>query len=120
MSDLNTPNRTFTAEAAVEGYRIVKPGAAGGAVKAAAATDLLLGTSATREDCPTGGLLNLALGPLPKVRLGGTVAAGQPITSDANGKGVVASTAGNRYIGFAEVAGVLDDIVTYIRSPGVL
>lgn len=120
MSDLNTPNRTFIAEAAVEGYRIVKPGAAGGVVKAAAATDLILGTSATKEDCAIGGALNLALGQLPKVRLGGTVAAGEPITSDAAGKGVKATATGHRYIGFAEVAGVVDDIVTYIRSPGVL
>lgn len=116
---LNIPNRTFTAESAVEGYRIVKPGASGGAVKATAATDLLLGTSATQEDCPTGGLLNMALGPLPKVVLGGTVGAGVAITSNAAGKGVAAA-AGNRIIGFAEIAGVADDVITYIRAPGVV
>lgn len=120
MSDLNTPSRTFTAEAVVEGYRIVKPGASGGVVKAAASSDLILGTSGTREDCPVGGLLNLALGALPRVRLGGTVAAGEPITSDANGKGIKATTTGQRHLGFAEVAGVADDIITFIRSPGVL
>lgn len=120
MSVLNSPNRSFVASAAVEGYRIVKPDGSGGVVKAAAATDLLLGTSATKEDCAIGGVLNLALGPLPQVRLGGTLLAGEPITSDANAKGIKATATGHRYIGFAEVGGVADDVITYIRAPGVL
>lgn len=120
MNDLNSPSRTFTAEAAVESYRIVKPGASGGVVKATAATDLILGTSGTKEDCPIGGLLNLSLGQLPKVVLGGPVAAGEPITANGSAKGIKATATGHRYIGFAEVAGVADDVITYIRSPGVL
>jgi hypothetical protein len=48
------------------------------------------------------------------------VAAGDALTSDANGKAIATTTTGNRIIGFAELAGVANDIVTYLRAPGVI
>ena len=62
----------------------------------------------------------MAVGPVPKVKLGGAVAAGDALTSDANGKAIATTTTGNRIIGFAEIPGVLDDVITYLRAPGVL
>lgn len=111
--------RARTAEGTINAYRIVKPGTAtGSCVAAAAATDLLLGTS-DELDHVAGEVVDVGMGDIHKVRLGGTVAAGAALTSDANGKAIATTTAGNRIIGFAEVGGVLDDVITYIRSPGV-
>lgn len=116
---INSLFRSLLAEGAVELHCIVKPGAAGGVVKAAAATDKLLGTSDSLDHA-TGDLVDVAIGPVPLVRLGGTVAAGDALTSDANGKAIATTTTGDRIIGFAEIAGVADDIITYLRAPGVL
>jgi hypothetical protein len=117
---INSDFRGRVAEAAVEGYRIIKTGAAAGScIKAAAATDKLLGTS-DELDHTVGEVVDLAVGPVPKVKLGGAVAVGDALTSDANGKAIATTTTGNRIIGFAESAGVLDDVITYLRAPGVI
>lgn len=117
---INADFRGRVAEATVELYRIVKPGtAAGSCIKAAAATDKLLGTSDELNHV-TGEVVDIAVGPVPKVRLGGTVAVGDWLTSDANGKAITTTTTGNRVIGYAEQAGVADDIVNYHRAPGQL
>jgi hypothetical protein len=111
--------RARLAEAAVERFRIVKPGvAAGTCVKAAAATDKLLGTS-DELDHVTGEMVDISLQPLGKVKLGGTVTPGDWLTSDANGKAIATTTAGNAVIGQAEHGGVLDDEITYFRAPGI-
>lgn len=112
--------RSRVAEGAVSAYHIVKAGTADmSCVAAAAATDKLLGTS-DELDHTTGETVDLQLGPVGKVVLGGTVAAGDALTSDANGKAVKTTTIGDRIIGFAEIAGVANDIVTYMRAPGVV
>ena len=112
--------RARTAEAPIEQYRIIKAGVGvQSAVKASAATDKLLGTN-DAQDRAAGEQMDLAVGPVPKVRLGGVVVAGDPLTSDANGKAIATVTTGNRVIGFAEVPGVADQVITYLRAPGVL
>lgn len=117
---INSDFRGRLAEGTVEAYRIVKSGAAAGScVKASAATDKLLGTS-DELDHVAGEMVDIAVGPVPKVRLGGTVAVGDWLTSDANGKAIATTTATNQVIGRAEVAGVLDDVITYLRAPGQL
>lgn len=119
---MHTPvhHRPRVAEAAVEGYRIVKPGTADmSCVKASAATDKLLGTS-DELDHAIGEIVDVAAIPVARVRLGGTVGAGDALTSDANGKAIATTTTGNRTIGFAETAGVADQVITYIWAPGVL
>jgi len=50
-----------------------------------------------------------------KITLGGTVNAGQLITSDANGKAVVATT-GNFINGLCVQSGVAGDIVTFLAA----
>ena len=115
-----TQHRPRVAEATVEGYRIIKAGTgAMSCVKASAATDKLLGTS-DELDHATGEMVDVGVIPVAPVRLGGTVAAGDLLTSDANGKAIATTTTGNAYIGRAEIAGVADDIITYVRSLGVL
>lgn len=117
---INNLFRGRVAEGAVERHRIIKAGAGDNScVKAAAPGDKLLGTS-DELDHVAGEIVDMAVGPVPTVRLGGTVAAGDALTSDANGMAVVTTTTGHRIIGFAEMAGVSGDLITYLRAPGVL
>lgn len=53
-----------------------------------------------------------------EVRLGGTVAAGDRLTSDANGKAVKVAAATDHSIGFAQAPGVADDIIPITAVPG--
>jgi len=116
---INSDSRSFKAEGAVARYSIVKPGASGGVVVGAAATDKLLGTS-DELDHVTGEMVDVAVGPLPKVRLGGTVAAGDWLTCNATGAAIATTTATNQVIGRAEIAGVSGDEITYLRALGQL
>lgn len=112
--------RGYKAEAAVEAYRIIKAGSADmTCVKSVAATDALLGT-ADSLDKVTGEVVDVYVSPIGEVRLGGAVVRGAALTSDANGKAISTTTIGHRIIGFAEVSGVADDVITYIRDLGVL
>jgi len=111
--------RSYKAEAAVEGFRIIKHGSADATtIKATAATDKLLGT-ADGLDKAVGEFVDLNDSAVGEVRLGGTVARGDALTADANGKAVVTTTVGNRIIGFADASGVVDDVIPYLRALGV-
>lgn len=116
---INADFRSYTAEGAIPAYSVVKPGASGGVVIATAATDKLIGTSDELAKS-TGEMADIALGPLPKVRLGGTVAAGDWLTSNGSGAAIATTTAGNQVIGRAEIAGVSGDVITYFRALGQL
>lgn len=111
--------RSYTAETAVGKYLIVKPGTADmNVVPATGPTDLLIGT-ADGTDTVIGDMVDMGNGDLHHVLLGGTVTRGQPLTSDANGKAVAAAPAAgvnNRIIGYAELSGVANDVITYHRS----
>lgn len=120
MTGINNLFRNRTAEGTIGRFRIIKAGAGTrSAVAAAAATDKLLGTS-DDLDHVTGEQVDLAVGPVPTVVLGGTVAQGDALTSDANGAAIATTTTGNRIIGFAEIAGVAGDEITYLRALGTL
>jgi len=56
---------------------------------------------------------------LSRVTLGGTVNAGDWLTSDANGKAIATTTTGNHVIGRAEAPGVAGDVIDYFNAPGV-
>ena len=86
--------------------------------QSAAANDGLCGifqhtTSAAGE------AIRVMLSGISKLKLGGTVTRGGPVTSDANGKGVAAAL-GDSVIGFALASGVSGDIIPVLISPGVL
>lgn len=103
--------KSYTAEAAVPGRRIVKFGAAGGIFAAAAATDLAIGIS-DQLDAKPGDLQDVIMSGSAELELGGTVAAGAPVASDALGLGVAAAAgAGNIAVGYALQAGVAGDII---------
>lgn len=112
--------RNYAAQATVEGFRIVKPGSADMTViKSTGPTDFNIGTSDSLDKA-TGEQVDVSVGDIHEVRLGGNVTRGASLTADANGKAVSTTTAGHRCIGYAEVSGVLDDVITYIRAPHVL
>lgn len=120
MTGFATNYRAYQAEAAVIGYRIVKPGSADmTCVQAAGPTEALMGTSDSLDKA-TGEMVDVSVGAIDKVRLGGTVTRGAALTSDASGKAVATTTIGHRIIGFAELSGVVDDLITYRIAPGVL
>ena len=87
--------------------------------QATASTEDLVGvfqhtTGAANEE------IRVMLSGISRVKLGGTVARGGWITSDANGKAVaIGAGAGTNYatIGRALASGVVDDIIPVLLSP---
>lgn len=87
---------------------------------AAAATDKLAGTTGQVGASAAGAIVDLSKGGVPRVTLGGTVAAGDPLTANAAAKAVKATVLGQRIIGFAESPGVANDVITYTAAHGTL
>ena len=112
--------KNFEAEGEIGPYVIVTHGTADYAVKAATgATVALVGTTDELGKL-SNGRVDVCTGGNREVALGGTVAAGDPLTSDASGKAVKATAAGNRILGFALVSGASGDIIPYQYSLGTL
>lgn len=107
--------KSYKAEAAVEAFRIVKYGAADNQVlKGAAVGDSLIGVSTGSVDAAIGDMVDVVKAGPAEVRCGGAVTRGDKLTTDANGKAVVAAPAAgvnNNIIGIADASGVLDDII---------
>ena len=117
--------KSYVAGAAIPKRRIVKFGAADGAVilsAGAAVTEFSIGVT-TEIDVATGEPVDVVRGGITDVEYGGTVVRGGPITSDATGRAVAAAPAAgvnNRIIGFAEVSAVVGDIGPVSIDPGVM
>lgn len=116
-------DKEYVAEAAITAYRIVKPGSTDDFVAvAAAATDKVIGVvegvaPALGERCA------VVLNGIADVTFGGTVARGDPLTSDASGRAVVAAPAAGtnvRLIGFARVSGVVGDVGEILVQQGLM
>lgn len=114
--------RSFEASAAILAFRIVRFSDVSASAKiatGAAATQPLIGTTGQLGG-DIGDMVDVTLSGLGDVQLGGTVTAGAYLTSDANGKAVAATTAGQRIVGQAHAPGVADDIIPYLCAPGTL
>ncbi len=79
------------------------------------ATDQPIGVAFIQGDPLTasgavGTAIDVVLSGIAEVKLGGTVAAGANLTSNASGGAIATTTAGNRLIGVATVAGVSGDL----------
>lgn len=104
--------KSFRADAAIVKHRIAKAGAADASTaQAAAATDAIIGVNGSL-DAVAGQVTDLVVGGYATVQYGGTVTRGAPLTSDAQGRAIVATAAGQRLIGFAVIAGVVGDFGT--------
>lgn len=89
---------------------------------AAAATDPLAGVF-QHATANAGDEVRVMLDGVTKIKLGGTVTRGQPLTSDASGQGVAAAPAAGsnvRIIGIAMASGVSGDIITMLIGPSVM
>lgn len=121
----NGLTKSYTAEGAISANRIVKVGAADwGALQAASAavTEFMIGVS-TEVDSVSGERVDVVHEGIADLKLGGTVARGAPVTSDASGQGVAPAPAAgtnNRIIGFALVSGVNGDIIPVLLAPSVM
>lgn len=115
--------KSFIAGAAIPRRRIVKFGANDQqVVLGAAATDALIGIT-TEIDADSGERTDVILTDLAEVTYGGNVTRGDPLTSDATGRAVVAAPAAGaraRIVGFAMVSGVSGDVGVCRIAPGFI
>lgn len=113
--------KNYSAEAAIAAYRIVKFGAAdGGILQSAAAADKHVGVIDRMPAAVAGDRVDVIRSGIAEVEYGGTVAAGDLLTSDASGRAVVATASAGanvRVVGVAEVAGVVGDIGSMLVQP---
>ena len=113
--------RSYEASAVIAACRIVRFSDIAASSKVAtssAATQPLIGTTGKIGASAIGQMVDVNRAGLNPVQLGGTVSAGDWLTSDANGKAIATTTAGNQVIGRAEQPGVADDIIDYFAAPG--
>ena len=115
--------KQYVAEAAINANRIVKYGTSDEfVVQGAAVGDAIFGVvenvaPALGERC------DVVTHGIAEVKLGGTVARGGPITSDATGQGVAAAPAAgvnNRIIGYARQSGISGDVIEVLLAPSTL
>ena len=117
--------RAYEAAAAIGGNLIVAfaaPSTAKTVTPATSATAPLAGVS-DAMGAALGDMCDVHRGGLVSVKLGGTVAAGQPITSNAASLGIAAAPgagASMNIIGFADEPGVAGDIIDVFYAPGTI
>ena len=118
-----TFTRGYAAAAAILGHRIVAFASAATnntVAQAALATAPSLGVS-DAMGADAGGMCDVHRAGLGSVELGGTVAAGDPLTADADGRAIKAVPASNtamRIVGWADEPGVVGDIIDAWIAPG--
>ncbi len=117
-----TDFKSFMAGGALTGRLIAKYTAnRGECVLATAATDALAGV--VDLDAAAGQMADVAIGDCFEVKLGGTVAAGDPLTADNTSRAIKAVKSNGVVvycIGFAQAPGIAGDIVPYVVSPFVI
>lgn len=112
--------KSFRADAAVAKHRLVKAGAADGSIaQSTAATSAIMGVADSLGGT-TGKVMDCVVGGYATVEYGGTVTRGAPLTSDSNGKAIVATVEGSRLIGYAVTAGASGDFGTVHVQLGTL
>lgn len=84
---------------------------------ASAATDRICGVY-TEVGAKNGELVDVVHDGRPGVKLGGTVAVGDKLTSNGSGQAIATTTAGNRVLGVADQAGVSGDIIPVLLTIG--
>lgn len=104
--------KTFIAAGAISEYRIVKFGAKDrDALQATTASEKFAGVAGLPKgtNAVAGDPMDVIKSGVADVTYGGTVSAGDFLTSDAQGRAVVAAV-GDFIIGVAQVAGVVGDL----------
>lgn len=114
--------KAYQATAAIAPFRIaafVEPTVSNKVAQATAGTAILAGTTG-KVGGAAGEMIDVTRVGIGSVQLGGTVATGDRLTSDANGMAIKATVNGQHLIGSAEQPGVAGDIIDYLRAGGVL
>ena len=123
MASYFPPNYlTFKAAGAIPLGHIVKGGADREHVAVSAlSTNKHIGVCMTSDVTTLDNAVEVAVGGGGgKAKLGGTVAFGDLLTSDANGKAVATTTALDRIVGIAMEDGVLNDLASIHVMPGIV
>ncbi len=119
----NSISRSYVAAGAIGARLITKYTSNRGEVaQASAATDRLAGVTELGA-AALGDVVDVARVGMDKVVAGGNVAAGDLLTSDANGKAIKAVGGAGQtvfVIGQAEEPGVANDIIHYTIAPSVI
>ena len=113
--------KSFKASAAVDGNLFAKAGT-GAVAEATAATDKIIGVF-ERVGADSGHQADVILSGWYELRLGGNVAFGDPLTSDDEGRGVVAAPVADAIVrvgAFAMDAGSEGDIIPVFVAPQLL
>lgn len=117
-------NLPYTAETDIEGYRLVTFGTNDGEVKPTTAkTDPVIGVT-NYIGAPKGTTVDVNVDNVGKVKLSGTVAAGDDLTAVADGQAAKAtaptygasSAAGDRVFGMALQDGVAGDVIEFLKK----
>jgi hypothetical protein len=115
--------KSYRAGAETAGRRIVAfSGTASETIAAASNTALSFGVSMPLG-ADAGGMLDVTLLGLAELQLGGAVDAGDPLTADADGKGVLAAPVVGAVVRTAAIAlaeGVENDIIPVLVAPGII
>lgn len=118
---IRTLTTSHEAGAAIDPFRIaafIDAANTGKIGPAGSATAPLVGTTGQLGG-GVGTMVDVERAGVPRVQLGGTVAAGDQLTSNAAARAVKVTAAGQRVIGTAEQPGVADDIINYFAAPSV-
>lgn len=122
MANIGLTKR-YLAEGAIVANSIVKVGAADyGVLQAAAVSDKIIGIS-TEIDTASGEGIDVIHEGIADLKLGGTVARGDFVTTNASGLGVAAAPAAganNQIVGKALISGVSGDIIPVAISLSML
>lgn len=122
MSNNQLFSKSFNAGGAIAANSIVKAGANDyDVLQAAAGGDKVVGVS-TELAAASGERCDVVLEGIADVKLGGTVARGDLLMSDASGFGIVAAAAAGsnvRVVGIAVISGVSGDIIPVFLSPSM-
>jgi hypothetical protein len=105
--------KNYTAGGAIGANLLVKWSADFTVVAAAAAADRSIGVTRSNVTTASGDPVDVVVKGEYEVKAGGTIARGDPITSDASGQGVTAAPAGvtnNPIVGYAKQAAVIGDL----------
>jgi hypothetical protein len=117
--------KSYEASADVTKFRIARFSDTAASQKVAGATantQALIGVFDSMGGL-SGSMVDVHRSGLASVELGGTVTAGAPLTSDAQGRAIVAVAASAtqvRIIGFADAPGVIGDIIDVWVEPSLL
>ena len=113
--------KSYRATAAIAKHRLVRAGASADATitQASAASDPIMGVHGSLP-AAANDVTDVVCGGYATVEYGGTVTRGAPLTADSQGRAIVATTAGQRLVGFAVLAGAVGDLGTVHVQLGVM